>query len=284
MEYSKVLGPTILTGVSETEIGGSGARLECPIKGSILAIKIEMGRAGVPTTLESDTVVVRLSSSSSGLSNISPYEAFAQPVNAGVGAEIKPYQEEALWHAVNCPCNQGDKLKITAAELTVCTVHPYVAVTVLFADYMATPQYHSQIGTSTAFGAAAQEYKMTTGFDIVGAKWIKKIFAMATDGSPASGKGLIYKYRLTSSVFKHDGTRAGLPALGGLGDIEFAGNFIPAMLSAGPTVGVNADRLTRLEFPLDGVPLDTPAHIDAYAAASVAFNAAGSFNMQIVYT
>jgi hypothetical protein len=284
MEYPKVLGPTITTGTSEIDLGGTGVRLASPCNGSLLAIKIEAARAGVPTTVESDTIAVRLKSTSGQLAGIVPYEAFAQPVNAGIGAEIKPYQDEAIWYPVNAPVKIGDSLQITAAELTTCTVHVYVGVTCLFADYIATPQYHSQIGTSTACGAAAQEYKMTTGIDIVGGKWIKKIFAMCTEVTPASGKGMIYKYRLSSTLFKHDGTRPGLPAMTGMGDIEFIGNFVPGMLSAGPTVNANADRLCRMEFPGDGVPIDTPAHIDCYHNATVAFNAAGSYNIQIVYT
>lgn len=290
MEYPKVLGPTILTGTSEIDLGGTGVRLTSPCNGSILAVQVQMARAGVPTTVESDTVVCRLKSISGQLAGIVPYEFFAQPVNAGIGAEIKPYQEEALWFPVNAMCRIGDSLQITAAELTVCTVHPYVGATVMFADYIAAPQYHSQIGTSTACGAAAQEYKMTSGIDIVGAVWIKKIFGLCTEVTPASGKGLIYKYRLTSTLFKHADpkrlTQAGapIPIITGMGDIEFQGNFVPAMLSAGPTVNANADRLARIEFPNDGVPVDTPAHIDCYHSAAVAFNAAGSFNIQIVYS
>jgi hypothetical protein len=279
MEAVKVLGPTIMTGTSEVELGGAGARLSSPLNGCILGFVIQSARAGVATTLESDTVVVRLTSN---VINIVPYEAFAQPINAGVGAAIIPYAEEPLWFPLNAPTQVGDPLKITGAELTVCTVHPYVSVTVMYADYVAGPQYHSQIGTSTAFGAAAQEYKMTTGIDIVGASWIKKIYGMATDGSPASGKGMIYKYRIVSTLFKHDGKRQGLPAVQGAGDIEFNGQFIPGMLGA--TLNSSGDRLTRIEFPNQGYPIDTPAHVDCYAAASVAFNAAGSFNVQIVWT
>ena len=70
MEYPRVLGPTIMTGVSEVDIGGSGVRLQAPVSGCILAIKIEMARAGVATTAESDSVTVRLKSNSKTLAGI----------------------------------------------------------------------------------------------------------------------------------------------------------------------------------------------------------------------
>jgi hypothetical protein len=281
LEITKVLGPTIMTGTSEVDLGGAGARLKAPCNGSILAIKIEMARAGVATTLQADTCVVRLKSNTIP---VVPFEALAQPINAGTGAEITPYKDDSEWQPVNAPCKVGDELQITGQEDIAETVHPWVSVTVMFADYVATPQYHSQIGTVTAFGAAAQEYKMTTPMSIVGAKWIKDIYGIAWEVTGASGKGCIYKYRLSSTLFKHDGSRAGLPALAGMGDIEFNGSFIPGFLSAGTTADSIADRLTHIKFPKDGIPIDTPATIDCYAAASVAFNAAGYFNVQIVWT
>jgi hypothetical protein len=274
MEHPKVLGPTIMTGTSEVDIGGSGVRLESPTNGSILAIKIEMARAGVATTKEADLVVVRLKSNTIP---VVPYEALSQPVNAGTGAEITPYKADGKWYPVNAPVKVGDKLQITGAEQQTCTVHPYVCVTVMFADWIAQPQYHSVIGTLTAAGAAAQEYKMTTGIDIVGGKWIKAIYAALFTVTDASGAGCIYKYRLSSTMFKN-------AMKAGMGDIEFAGQFIPGFLSAGTTADAVADRLTAIElYDKEGIPLGTPAHIDCYCAASVAFTAAGYFQVQIVY-
>jgi len=207
-----------------------------------------------------------------------PYEALAQPINAGTGAEITPFKEDGKWYPVNAPVKVGDKLQITGAEQQACTVHPYVAVTVLFADYEAIPQYHSVIGTLTACGAAAQEYKMTTGIDIVGAKWIKAIYAALFTTTDASGAGCIYKYRITSTMLKN-------VQKAGMGDIEFAGQFIPGFLSAGTTADAVADRLTAIElYNKEGIPIGTPAHIDCYCNAAVAFTAAGYFQVQIVYT
>jgi len=282
MEHPKVLGPTIMTGTSEVELGGSGARLKAPCDGSILAIKIEMARAGVATTLQADICVMRLDSDTIP---VKPYEVFCEPIGANAGAEITPYKAESKWLPVNAPVKKGEELKITGAELIAETVHPYIAVTVLFADYVATPQYHSKIGTHTAAGAAAQEYKMTTPITIVGAKWIKAIYGIQWEVTPASGKGCIFKYRLSSSGFKHTGERAGLPEKAGMGDIEFAGCFIPGFLSAGTTADAVASRLTRLEmYDKEGIPIETPATIDCYCNAAAAFNAAGYFNIQIVYT
>jgi hypothetical protein len=282
MEHPKVLGPTIMTGTSEVDIGGSGVRLESPINGCILAIKIEMARAGVATTKEADLVVVRLKSNTI---SVVPYEALSQPINAGTGAEVTPYKADGKWYPVNAPVKIGDKLQITGAEQQACTVHPYVCVTVIFADWVATPQYHSVIGTLTAVGAAAQEYKMTTGIDIVGGSWIKAIYGALFTTTDASGAGCIYKYRISSTMLKHVDPTRGLPPKAGMGDIEFAGQFIPGFLSAGTTADAVAARLTAIEFyAKEGIPIDTPAHIDCYCAASVAFTAAGYFQVQIVYT
>lgn len=281
MEYPKVLGPTITTGVSEIDLGGTGVRLESPVNGSILAIKVEAGPAGVMTTKEAVAIVVRLKSQTIP---IVPYEALSQPINAGTGTEVISFAAEPIWYPVNVPVKIGEKLQITAAEDQLLTVHCYVSVTVLFADYLGSPQYHSVIGTLTTAGAAAQEYKMTTGFDIVGGKWIKAIYGSVFEVTNASGKGLIYKYRLSSTMFKHADSTRGLPPKGGCGDIEFAGAFVAGQLSAGTLIQTH-DRLTKLEFyNKEGIPIDTPAHIDAYLNAAVAFNAAGYFNMQIVYT
>lgn len=274
MEYPKVLGPTIMTGTSEVDIGGSGVRLESPCNGCILAIKIEMARAGVATTKEADLIVVRLKSNTIP---VVPYEALTQPINAGTGAEITPYKDDGKWFPVNAPVKIGEKLQITGAEQQACTVHPYVCVTVLFADYVATPPYHSVIGTLTAAGAAATEYKMTTGIDIVGGKWIKAIYAALFTVTDASGAGCIYKYRLSSTMFKN-------VAKAGMGDVEFAGSFIPGFLSAGTTADAIADRLAAIElYDKEGIPIGTPAHIDCYCSATVAFTAAGYFQVQIVY-
>lgn len=262
----KVLGPTILTGVSEIDLGGTGARLKAPFDGCILAIKIQMARAGVPTAAESDTVVVRLKGAASGI-QIEPFEVIAQPVNAGIGIDITGYKEEANVIPVNCPVKQGQELQITAAELTVCTVHPLVGVTVIFADFNATPQFHAMKATLTAGAGAATGETKGTDIGIVGGHSIREIHALFADTTPASGKGAIYKFRLSSSQFLKGG------------DIEFAGEFIPGVLCAGTAGSIS--RLTLLK-DLD-VPISSPCTISNYHNQIVALGAAGKFDFSILY-
>jgi len=279
MKYPKVLGPTILTGVSEIDLGGTGARLKAPCNGSILGIIVQMARAGIPTVAESDTVVVRLKGAGAGI-QIEPFEVFAQPVNAGISTDIMGFKEEAPVIPVNCPVKQGQELQITAAELTVCTVHPYVGVTVIFADFLATPQYKAKVATLTSGAGAATGETVGTTLRISGGKWIKQIHALFADVTIASGKGAIMKYRLSSTGFKHEaGNPYDLPALPGMGDIEFAGEFIPGVL-AGAT-GSSVSRLTMLK-DLD-IPINDPVDIDNYYNQIVALGAAGKFDFCIVY-
>ena len=266
MKYPKVLGPTILTGISEIDLGGTGARLKAPCTGSIIGIIVQAARAGIATVAESDTIVVRLKGAASGIP-VEPFEVFAQPINAGISTDIMGFKEQAPVIPVNVPCKIGAELQITAAELTVCTVHPYVGVTVIFADFVATPQYHAKVGTLTAgAGAATGETKMTSGMRIVSGKTIQEIYALFADTTIASGKGEIMKYRLSSSGFK-------------LGDVEFAGEFIPGVL-AGAT-GSSISRLTVLKA-LD-IPISDPIDIDVYHNQIVALGAAGNFDMCLVY-
>jgi hypothetical protein len=267
MKYPKVLGPTITTGTSEIDLGGTGARLKAPCNGSIIGIIVQAARAGIPTVAESDTIVVRLKGSAGGI-KVEPFEVFAQPINAGISTDIMGFKEKAPVIPVNVPCNLGAELQITAAELVTCTVHPYVAVTVIFADFVATPQYHAKVGTHTAGKAAATgETVMTTAMRLVAGHSIKIINALFADTTIASGKGEIMKFRLSSSGFP-------------LGDVEFAGEFIPGVL-AGAT-GSSINRLTELK-DLD-IPIKDPIDIDVYHNQIVALGAAGYFNMCLIYT
>ena len=277
-EITKVLGPTVTTGIAEIDLGGAGARLESPVNGSILAIKIEMATNGVVVTTQSATAIIRLKSNTIP---VVPFEAFAQPLNAGTGAEITTSKAESKWIPVNAPVVEGDKLQITIAEGVAVTNHVVVSVSVMFADYQTGPQYHSQIGTLTAVGAAAGEARMAGGIVIDGGAWIKKVIGMMYTVTDASGLGAQAKYRLSSTQFKHLKS-PGLPDLPGMGDIEFNATFLPSFLSAGTTADSVANRLAEVDYP-HGVPINPHCPIDVYCNAFAAFTAAGSYNVQIVY-
>lgn len=264
-KHPYVLGPTVLTGTSQVDIGGTGKTFKVPLSGTLTGIKIESHRAGIPTVAESDAVVVRLFSKSAP---IIPYEALAQPVNAGISTDIIGYKEESFIYPVNCPVVAGDEIQVTGAELTACSVHPYVTVTLYMAfGVIMTPHYYSVVGTHTATGTAAAEVPMTNDISISGISKIMQIYAETVDVTVASGKGIVSKFRISSSQIQ----------IGG--DIEFAGEGVPGAL-AGAT-GSTFGRLTK-EREIE-IGVNSPAIFKVYHSLGVTITATGYFNIQIVY-
>lgn len=261
----KVLGPTITTGTSEIDIGGSGVTVAAPFDGCLLGIQVQAMRAGVATAAESDTVVVRLKSNHTP---IVPYEVLTQPINAGVGADIAAYKEKAPMLPVNCKVSKGDLIQATAAELTACTVHVYVAVTFIFADFIATPQYHSMIGTQTACSAAAATESAVNTITIPsGYSAIRRIYALTVDTTLASGKGQVCKYRIDSSQFIKGG------------QLEFAGEGVPGVLGGAATGSMTRlTELTDIDVPISGQTI-----LNGYEHNVVAVTTAGKWNYQVMF-
>lgn len=258
-------GFTIMTGTSEVDIGGSGVTIAAPFDGCLLGIKVYAMRAGVPTAAESDTAVIRLKSN---MVRIQPYEVFAQPTNAGIGADIQSFRAESPTYPVNCPVKKGDLIQATGAELTACTVHLYVGVTFIFADFMAAPQYNSQIGTQTATSAsAATESAVNTITIGSGHSMIKRIYAMTVDTTTASGKGQICKYRITSDQIQKGG------------DIQFDGEGVGGVLSGAATG--SCTMLTALE-DVD-IPISGQTILNGYELNVVAVTTAGKWNYCVMY-
>ncbi len=270
LKIPRVLGPTITTGTSEIDLGGSGVRLKAPISGTVLAVIVQAARAGVATAAESDKIIVRLKSNTSSMP-IGPFEILAQPINAGVGADIAAYKEESPVIPVNCPCQVNDEMQITAAEGTACTVHVYVAVTVIYTAMLTGPQFHSLVGTQTSTGTAATEVSMTnnpTAISIQGGHAIRAIYATISDTTLASGKGIIGKFRISSSQFQSQG------------DLEFAAEPIPGVLGGAATGSFS--RLTRLTDLY--VPIGSNCSVAVYFNMAATITTAGTFNVQIMYT
>lgn len=262
----KCLGPTITTGTSEIDIGGTGVTIAAPFTGTLIGIQVQAIRAGVATAAESDTIVVRLKSNHA---KVVPFEVLAQPINAGVGTDIAAYKEKAPMIPVNCPVGQGDLIQATAAELTACTVHVYVGVTFIFADFSATPQYHSMIGTQTACSAAAATESAVNTITIPsGYSSIKRIYAMTVDTTLASGKGQVCKYRIESTVFLKGG------------QLEFIGEGVAGVLG-----GASTGSFTRLTELVDlDVPISGQTILNGYEHNVVAVTTAGKWNYQVMFT
>jgi len=264
-QHPYVIGPTILTGTSEVDIGGSGKTFRVPFDGCLFAVQYQVHRAGVPTVAESDAVVVRLKSKSAP---IAPYEFLSQPVNAGISTDIMGYKEKAPVFPVNCPVKAGDEIQVTGAELTACTVHPYVTVTLFMADAIMTPQYFSVVGTHTLTGTSAAEVAMTNPISIAGISRIRQLYGETVDVTIASGKGIVSKFRISSSQIQKGG------------DIEFAGSGVPGVLA-----GATGSSITRLTEIKDiSVSVSSPCTLNVYHSLGVAITASGYFNLQVVYT
>jgi hypothetical protein len=267
--FPKIVAPTITTGITEIDVGGSGYRWNAPCNGTILGVKVMAQRAGVPTTGESDTVVVRLKSNTGSMKTIAPYEILAQPVEQGLSTTISPVRFASPMYPVNCPCAQGDQLQITAAELTACTVHIYVGVTIIFAANQVTvPQYHSQISSITASSTAAGDSTKSS-VTIVQSNGftIKEIYGLIVDGTLASGKGISGYFHGYSSQNK------------AYGDIQFVTEGVPAILTGG--VGEGATQLTILKDL--NIPFQSPANIDWYFNLAVTITTAANWSVMTVY-
>jgi len=263
--HPKVLGPTITTGTSEIDVGGTGVTLPAPFDGCIAGVKVQAQRCGVATAAESDTAVIRLKSSM--MSQLAPFEILAQPANSGIGADIAPYKEKAPIIPVNCPCQKGDLLQITAAELTACTVHLYVTVTVYYAEVALAPQYHSQIGTQTATTTAAGESAANSIIIGAGHSWIKRIYALVVDTTQATGKGIAGKLRIQSSQFVKGG------------DVEIAMEGVLGILAG--AAGQGCTRLT--EEPEVNIGISGQTYLYGYFNLALAITTAGKWNYQVMY-
>lgn len=264
MKHPKVIGPTVLTGTSNIEVGGTGIRMEVPKTGSILGVFVIQERAGVQTAAEANNVQVTLSSDSA---KITPCELLCEPQGGGVGTDIASFREKAAYYPINCPVTQGDKIKVEAKELTACTVHAYVAVTFIFADYVQGPQYKYKVGTQTGASAAAATETVGSGISVAGATKITGVYGIITDTTIASGKGYLGKFRISSSQLK------------GMGDIEWHAEFAGGILAT--AAGQAATRISKLEG-LD-IPIDYTATLTDYFTTTVAVTAAGKFVVGVQY-
>ena len=265
MKSPKVIGPTITTGTSNIEVGGSGIRMEAPITGSILGVFIMAERAGVQTAAESNLIQVTLSSDSVP---ISPCELLAEPINSGVGADIAGYREKAPFYPLNCPVKAGNKIKVEAKELHACTVHVYVAVTFIFTDRPLAPQYKYKVGTLTAaITAGSTGEKKGSQIALQGCRMITGLYGIIVDTTIASGKGQIGKFRLSSSQIK------------AMGDLEWHAEFVGGILAG--AAGEGCARISRLEG-LE-VPVADPCTLDDYFNQTVAVTTAGEFVIAVQY-
>lgn len=269
MRIPKVIGPTITTGTSYIEVGGSGKTLEAPISGTLEGVFIVAARAGVETAAEADLIQVDLSSSHAPLKNIGPCEILAEPMSGGLGADISNFREKGAYYALNCPVKQGNKLKVQAKELVSCTVHVYVIATFIFTDQpISSPAYHYKVGTLTAeITAGSTGDKKGSQITLGEGNRLTGVYGIIVDTTLATGKGHIGYFHLDSNSLK------------GAGPVEWHGEFVGGIL--GGAAGQGCTRISKLEG-LD-IPFSVPCTMDDYWNLTVAVTTAGNFVIGVQY-
>lgn len=263
--WSKVAKPTQLSGTTDVLVGGEPLKMPADAK-SILAIIPYVSSPAGPTAGEPIIVKIRLESDDFP---VAPYTVLAQPIGSSLGKSgIQPQLEAPKW-PVNCPVKGGSELKIYASGLIDHTVEPYVAVTVIIADFAALPQFHAKLGQLTNTGTAALETK-GSGIRITGGRALREVFGFVVGTTVASQKGIMGKFRLSSPGFK------------GMGDIEFMAEPISGVLATDATTASAQEfaKLTRLNVD---VPITDPIDIDDYFNLAVALTTTGKWIVGVLY-
>jgi len=264
--WSKVVGPTQLSGTTDILIGGQPLKLPAEAK-SILAIVPYVSSPAGPTAGE--PIIAKVSLQSDDFP-VAPYTVPCQPIGSSLGKSGIQPQEEAPKYPVNCPVKGGSELKVYASGLIDHTVEPYVAVTVIIADFVATPQFHAKLGTLTSTGTAATEVA-GSGIRLTGCKAIKEVLGFVVGTTVAGQKGIMGKFRLSSAGFK------------GMGDVEFAAEPISGVLATDATTA-SAQEYAKLTRITVDVPVTDPIDINDYFTLAAALTTAGRWVVGVIYS
>ena len=166
----------------------------------------------------------------------------------------------------------GAKLKIYATGLFNHTIEPYAGIILWITDGDLDllfpgrfPQRHYVVGTFTNTGTAAAEVSGSK-VSFTGARRILEVGGFAVGTTVAALKGLMVKFRLTSSD------------LTVMQDIE--GFFNPASGLVDTNINESIAGVTRLPV---SVPIKTPANLIDKATLQVALTTTGNFVLQVVY-
>lgn len=270
--WTKVLGPTALSSTSEVQLETKNMKLPADAK-TILAIIPHCSSPAGQTAAQAVTASVILKSNDF---NVTPYEVLCAPVGSTLGKSGFEPRDKAPIYPVNCPVKGGSELGIYGKGLVDHTIEPYVAVTVIIADFVVGPQFHAKIGTLTTMGAATAGETKGSGIRITNGKKITEVVGYAIGTTVATLKGIMGKFRLSSSGFKN-------PQGQGMGDVEFAQEPIGGAISIDATTATSIELalLTRLK-DLD-IPITDPVDIDDYYNLGVAVTTAGKFIVGLIY-
>jgi len=266
MRWAKVIGPTALSSTTDVLLGGANLKAPALAK-SILAVIPQIGSPAGPTTAE--PIAAKLTLQSNDFF-VQPYITLPQPIGASLAKSGIQPQWEAPIYPVNCPIKGGSELMVYGTGLYNHTIEPYMAVTVIFADYVAGPQVHAKIGTFTNTGASAAEVK-GSGIRLTGGKKIIEVNGFVVGTTVATLKGICSKMRLASS------------GLQGMGDLEWALEHVSGTIATDATTASVQEcaKLSRVR-DLD-VPITDPIDLDDYHNLIVALTTTGNWVIGILF-
>lgn len=267
MKWIKTVGPTTLDSTTSVKISGANFKLPTDVK-TLLAIIVHCSSPAGFTANEAIMASVELKSDSNP---VVPYKVLTAPLGSTLAkAGIAP-QDLAPIYPVNCPVKGGSELEIWGTGLINHTIEPYVTVDLILANFSAAPKYKAKIGTLTTMGAATAGETKGSGIRLEGGSKIVEVVGYAVGTTVATLKGIIGKFRLSSSGFK------------GMGDVEFAAEAIGGAISTDATTpsSIEVAHLTRRK-DLD-IPITDPIDIDDYFNLGVAVTTAGKFVIGTIF-
>jgi len=273
MIWPKVIGPTVLSALTDVQLGGKSLKVPANAK-TLLAIIPHLSSPAGNTAGE--PIAAKFSFSSDDVSNIKPYTVLGSPIGSSLLKSVAQFKGYSPVYPVNCPVKSGNSFDVYAKGLFDHTIEPYASATLLYADYAVGPQYHAKVGTFTNTGASAGEAHDTTLLTITGGQLIKEVGSVVVGTTVAALKGILGKFRISSSGF---GRKAA--GLTGMGDIEWAIEGISGQVD---TNIQECALLTRVgkKTPLD-IPIEDPVDLDIYFNLGVALTTTGNFIAQVLY-
>lgn len=275
---TKVHGATALNGVTNVQLGsGLGAAasdLDLPsdAKFIIAACPILTSPAG-NTANEPIVAKFDLQSKSTGMM-LGDCTFLAQPIGSSLlksSAQVQGPLKDVIY-PIFARIPVGAKLKIYGTGLFDHTIEPYAGIILWITDGDLDllfpgrfPQRHYVVGTFTNTGTAAAEVSGSK-LSFTGARRILEVGGFAVGTTVAALKGLLVKFRLTSSD------------LTVMQDIE--GFFNPASGQVDTNIDECIASITRLP---QSVPIKTPANLIDKCTLQVALTTTGNFVLQVCY-
>jgi len=263
---SDVVGPTVLSATSDVQLGGASWKVPAGVK-SILAVIPVVSSPGGPTAAQ--PIAAKLTVESDDV-KVAPFIVPAQIIGSSLGLSGVQPSGKSMQYPMNLSVSGGNEINFYGTGLFDHTIEPYMSVTIIYADYVVTPQYHAKLGTFTNTGTAAAEASGTA-YSISGAKAIKKVIGLVVGTTVATTKGIMGKIRMKSSDFK-------VPW-----ELKFHVEPCHGVIATNATTA-SAQEATAGVVLLDvDIPVASPCNIQDYFTLAVALTTTGNFLTGVMY-